>query len=49
MTEVDIIVRQNGIHVTPTCVVDGLVDGSISSSYGAEEWKKFVDDKIRSK
>lgn len=30
--------RQNGIHVSPTCMVDGLIDGSISSGDSAEEW-----------
>jgi protein-disulfide isomerase len=35
--------RQNGIHVTPTAVLDGLIDPSISSSYGAKEWKEWFD------
>lgn len=39
--------RQNGIHVTPTCVLDGLVEPSISSSFGAEEWNKFIQEKIK--
>ena len=39
--------RQNGIHVTPTVVLDGLVDPSISSSFGAEEWDKYVKEKIQ--
>ena len=29
--------RQNGIHVTPTAVLDGLVDGSVSSSFGTDD------------
>lgn len=41
--------RQNGIHVTPTCVLNGLVDSAISSSYGAAEWKKWLDEKIKQK
>lgn len=39
--------RQNGIHVTPTVVLDGLVDPSVSSSFGAEEWDKYVKEKIK--
>lgn len=39
--------RQNGIHVTPTVLLDGLVDGSVSSSFGAEEWGKWVEEKIK--
>ncbi|CEH14945.1 Thioredoxin-like fold [Ceraceosorus bombacis] len=38
--------RQNGIHVTPTAVWDGLVQPAISSSFGAEEWKKFLDEQV---
>jgi len=41
--------RQNGIHVTPTCVLNGLIEPSISSSFGAEEWGAFVDQKVRQK
>lgn len=29
--------RQNGIHVTPTAVLDGLVDGSVSSSFDTDD------------
>ena len=32
--------RQNGIHVSPTVMVDGLVAGSISSGDSPEEWLK---------
>ncbi|KAL7009490.1 hypothetical protein EMMF5_001121 [Cystobasidiomycetes sp. EMM_F5] len=41
--------RQNGIHVTPTVLLDGLVEPSVSSSFGKAEWEKFVDEKIRGK
>jgi hypothetical protein len=41
----DDISRQNGIHVTPTPVLDGLVEPSISSSFGKDEWKKWLQDK----
>jgi hypothetical protein len=30
--------RQNGIHVSPTFMVDGLVDRFISSGQSAEDW-----------
>ncbi|EPQ32176.1 uncharacterized protein PFL1_00373 [Pseudozyma flocculosa PF-1] len=38
--------RQNGIHVTPTCLWNGLVEGSISSSFGADEWKEFLSKQV---
>lgn len=34
--------RQNSVHVTPTAVWNGLINPSISSSFGANEWKEFV-------
>lgn len=30
--------RQNGIHVSPTVMIDGLIDGSISSGDAVEDW-----------
>lgn len=36
------ISRQNGIHVSPTVVRDGLADSSISSSYTLDDWKKYL-------
>ncbi|KAM0755399.1 hypothetical protein T439DRAFT_320091 [Meredithblackwellia eburnea MCA 4105] len=38
--------RQNGVHVTPTVALDGLIDGSISSSYTEEDWKKYLLEKV---
>ncbi|EAU84200.1 hypothetical protein CC1G_08130 [Coprinopsis cinerea okayama7 len=38
--------RQNSIHVSPTVLWDGLVAGEISSSWGEEEWKKFLKTKV---
>ncbi|QRV93829.1 thioredoxin [Ceratobasidium sp. AG-Ba] len=38
--------RQNGIHVTPTAVWDGLTANEVSSSWGKEEWDKFLSSKI---
>ncbi|CEM24266.1 unnamed protein product [Vitrella brassicaformis CCMP3155] len=35
--------RQNGIHVTPSFMVNGIVDSSISSAWKMEEWKEHVD------
>jgi len=34
--------RQNGIHVSPTTTLNGLVFDS-SSSWGLEEWKECLD------
>ncbi|WVW78826.1 hypothetical protein I302_100788 [Kwoniella bestiolae CBS 10118] len=34
--------RQNGIHITPTALLDGLKDDSVSSSWGKEEWEKWI-------
>eukprot|EP01111_Echinosteliopsis_oligospora_P002768 TRINITY_DN1427_c0_g1_i1.p1 TRINITY_DN1427_c0_g1~~TRINITY_DN1427_c0_g1_i1.p1 ORF type:complete len:109 (+),score=38.85 TRINITY_DN1427_c0_g1_i1:336-662(+) len=38
--------RQNGIHVTPTALWDGLVEGQISSSWGEKEWSDFLKEKV---
>ena len=34
--------RQNGIHVSPTFMVDGLVDPAISSGDSVEDWVKRI-------
>lgn len=34
--------RQNGIHVSPTVVVNGLVDNSISSSFTKGDWFEYI-------
>lgn len=39
--------RQNGIHVTPTAVWDGLVEPTISSSFGKKEWEEFLKKSVR--
>jgi len=39
--------RQNGIHVSPTAVWDGVVENSISSSWTLDDWKKFVLSKLQ--
>ncbi|KAK4702733.1 hypothetical protein P7C70_g3486, partial [Phenoliferia sp. Uapishka_3] len=38
--------RQNGVHVTPTVALDGLIDGSISSSFTDADWKKYLLEKV---
>ncbi|ORY24885.1 hypothetical protein BCR39DRAFT_545711 [Naematelia encephala] len=38
--------RQNAVHVTPTAFFDGLKDDSVSSSWGKEEWDKYLTAKL---
>ncbi|KAJ7194546.1 hypothetical protein GGX14DRAFT_678631 [Mycena pura] len=38
--------RQNGIHVSPTVLWDGLVANEISSSWGGKEWMEFLAAKV---
>lgn len=38
--------RQTGVHVTPTVSLDGLIDPSVSSSFGKDEWTKWLDEKV---
>lgn len=38
--------RQDGVHVTPTVLLNGLKEDSVSSSWGKEEWEQFLGDKI---
>ncbi|KAF7352242.1 Protein CSN12 [Mycena venus] len=38
--------RQNGIHVSPTVLWDGLVANEISSSWGQNEWSDFLEAKV---
>ncbi|KAJ6587798.1 hypothetical protein B0H10DRAFT_2233915 [Mycena sp. CBHHK59/15] len=38
--------RQNGIHVSPTVLWDGLVANEISSSWAAKEWTAFLEAKV---
>uniref|UniRef100_A0A0G4HKH1 Thioredoxin-like fold domain-containing protein n=1 Tax=Chromera velia CCMP2878 TaxID=1169474 RepID=A0A0G4HKH1_9ALVE len=35
--------RQNSIHITPTVLINGLVDNSISSSMSAEDWSRRLE------
>lgn len=34
--------RQNGIHVSPTFMIDGLIDPAISSGDSVEDWMKKI-------
>ncbi|KAI0353129.1 hypothetical protein OH77DRAFT_1427920 [Trametes cingulata] len=38
--------RQNGIHVSPTVLWDGLIANEISSSWGEKEWTEFLEKKV---
>ncbi|KAK9703638.1 hypothetical protein K7432_010626 [Basidiobolus ranarum] len=40
------LARQNGIHVSPTVLVDGVIDSSVSSSWGYNEWKDWLEAKL---
>ncbi|KAI9668847.1 MAG: hypothetical protein M1831_000917 [Alyxoria varia] len=34
--------RLSGVHVSPTVLVDGVVEGNISSSFTAEQWDEWL-------
>lgn len=34
--------RQNGVHVSPTALWDGLIANQVSSSWGEKEWSEFL-------
>jgi len=38
--------RQNGVHVSPSVLWDGLLIGEISSSWGETEWAQFLEQKV---
>jgi len=38
--------RQNGIHVSPTVVFDGIIDDSVSSGWQLDEWKNWLKLKM---
>lgn len=38
--------RQNGIHVSPTVLFDGLRDDSVSSSWELDQWKEYFKSKL---
>jgi hypothetical protein len=37
--------RLVGVHVSPTVIVDGVVDNSISSGWTKEQWMEYLDKK----
>lgn len=39
--------RQNGIHVSPTVVINGLQDGSVSSRWNKEQWIEKLEAVLR--
>ncbi|KAG2229269.1 thioredoxin-like protein [Thamnidium elegans] len=38
--------RQNGIHVSPTVLLDGIKDDSISSGWELDQWKEYLKSKL---
>lgn len=38
--------RQNGIHASPTVLINGLVNPNISSSFSSQEWISLLDQEI---
>ncbi|KAF9509612.1 hypothetical protein BS47DRAFT_1377581 [Hydnum rufescens UP504] len=39
--------RQNGIHVSPTAIWDGVIQPDVSSSWAQAEWSKFLLDNVK--
>ena len=40
------IARQTSIHVSPTCVWNGLIENAISSGWTGEQWSEFFAQKV---
>ncbi|KAK9767205.1 hypothetical protein K7432_003170 [Basidiobolus ranarum] len=40
------LARQNGIHVSPTVLFDGIIDSTVSSSWGLNEWRNWFQTKL---
>jgi hypothetical protein len=38
--------RQNGVHVSPSVLWDGILVNEVSSSWGEPEWKQFFAQKV---
>jgi len=38
--------RQNGVHVSPSVLWDGILVNEVSSSWGEPEWKEFFAQKV---
>ncbi|WFD17911.1 hypothetical protein MCAP1_000122 [Malassezia caprae] len=39
--------RQNGVHVTPTALWNGVVEPSVSSSFTQAQWADFFRERVR--
>ncbi|KAK0536546.1 hypothetical protein OC834_001157 [Tilletia horrida] len=38
--------RQNGVHVTPSVSLNGLLVNDVSSSFGAKEWTEWLEKNV---
>jgi hypothetical protein len=38
--------RQNGIHVSPTVLYNGIRDDSVSSGWELDQWKEYLSSKL---
>ncbi|KAJ7770962.1 hypothetical protein DFH07DRAFT_735015 [Mycena maculata] len=38
--------RQNGVHVSPTVLWDGLIENKIESSFTEKDWKDFLGKRV---
>ncbi|KAE8256370.1 hypothetical protein A4X13_0g2685 [Tilletia indica] len=38
--------RQNGVHVTPSVSLNGLLVGDVSSSFGGKEWGEWLEKNV---
>lgn len=38
--------RLTGVHVSPTVILDGVVAGEVSSSWGEAQWKEWLTKSI---
>ncbi|KAA0150048.1 hypothetical protein FNF27_07847 [Cafeteria roenbergensis] len=36
--------RMTGVHVSPTCITNGLQDDSVSSSWTLDQWKTYINE-----
>lgn len=39
--------RLVGVHVSPTAIFDGVVNGEISSGWGEKEWKEWLEKSVK--
>ncbi|KAI0999952.1 hypothetical protein K3495_g8247 [Podosphaera aphanis] len=38
--------RLVGVHMSPTVIWDGVVEGNVSSSWTREQWEKWLEEKV---